>query len=373
MYPILFHIPSPWGPVPIYSYGVMLGLSLILAWYFIMWLGSKKENLSRELMANSFIVSAIAALIASRVLYILTNLDDFPTLASWFQFRSGGLVAYGGFLGGWFAAWGYLRLKKVPILAWADLVAPTLGSGLLFTRIGCYLYGCDFGARLPADAPGWLKSLGTFPHWPEDIQPADVACSQDMDGSPAWNHHVREYDLPFDADASFAVHPTQIYESVAGLTLFAVGMFVWSRRSFRGQVILIVAGLYGSWRFFVETIRDDPERGAALGFSTSQLISIALVPICAIAYIIIRKRVKEHGDVKIPRSALQQDESDEEKKPKRRGKRRAVKKKGGAAKLGRDITEASKKKPAKKKPAQARKPSKKKPRKKKPPVDTGED
>ena len=35
MHPILVEIPMPWGTLPVYSYGVMLGTSLIFAWYFI--------------------------------------------------------------------------------------------------------------------------------------------------------------------------------------------------------------------------------------------------------------------------------------------------------------------------------------------------
>ena len=31
MHPILFEIPTPWGALPIYSYGMMLGFSLIVA------------------------------------------------------------------------------------------------------------------------------------------------------------------------------------------------------------------------------------------------------------------------------------------------------------------------------------------------------
>jgi prolipoprotein diacylglyceryltransferase len=46
---------------------------------------------------------------------------------------------------------------------------------------------------------------------------------------------------------------------------------------------------YGVARFFLEYLRDDPERGQALGFSTSQLISLCIVPIAAIAYSLLRK------------------------------------------------------------------------------------
>ena len=45
-------------------------------------------------------------------------------------------------------------------MPWADVVVPSLASGLLITRIGCYLYGCDFGTRLAKTSPGWLQKLG---------------------------------------------------------------------------------------------------------------------------------------------------------------------------------------------------------------------
>src|SRR5690606_28530031 len=162
MHPVLFEIPTPWGPLPVYSYGVMLGTSMIAAWYLVMWLGEKREGLSKEVMANCFIVTAIVAIIGSRVLYILTNLEEFSDPRKFFDLRGGGLVAYGGFLGGLLGSWLYLRVKKASLLGWADVVAPTLGTGLGFTRIGCYLYGCDFGGRLEADAPAWLRGWGTF-------------------------------------------------------------------------------------------------------------------------------------------------------------------------------------------------------------------
>jgi len=86
------------------------------------------------------------------------------------------------------------------------------------------------------------------------------------------------------------VHPTQIYESLAGLALFGVTMLVWRHRTFRGQVVLVLTALYGLWRFFIEYVRDDPERGFYFGFSTSQLISLALVPIALLAYMMLRKK-----------------------------------------------------------------------------------
>ncbi len=280
MYPVLFELPMPWGDQPVYSYGVMLGISLLVAWYTIMALGARKETLSQELMRNTFLITAVSAIASARLLYVLTNLDELHSLGDLFDLQGGGLVAYGGFLGGLGGAWGFLHYKKESVLAWADLAAPTLGTGLGLVRIGCYLYGCDFGAPLSATAPAWLQRWGTFPRW----------SAAGLDGSPAWSRHVHAYDLSPLADFSRPVHPTQLYESLAGFILAGVAFFVWSRRQFRGQVILVVTILYGIWRFLLEYLRDDPERGFYFGFSTSQLISMALVPMCVFLYFELRKR-----------------------------------------------------------------------------------
>lgn len=302
MHPILFEIPTPWGALPIYSYGMMLGFSLIVAWYFVMHHGQKLEGLHPDIMAHSFIITAVCAIAASRVLYILTNLDSYHTLQDLISFQKGGLVAYGGFIGGFLACWGYCRHKGIPLLPWADIIAPTLGTGLLFTRMGCWLYGCDFGRPLAEDAPAWLVRIGTFPHW--DFSSAHYVWGSTLNGSPAYSHHLSTYpDQMHGLDHSLPVHPTQLYESLAGLVIFCVGYYTLRHRSFKGQVFFLLAILYAFWRFGIEFVRDDPERGAAFGFSTSQLLSLAIVPVVVLAWIQTRRHVAAHGEAVIPDSA----------------------------------------------------------------------
>ena len=304
MYPVLFSIPTPWGAIPIYSYGVMLGLSLLFAWYFIMYEGKRIENLNQNLLASCYTWTAVGAIVGARLLYVATNPSSYQTLGSWFDIRSGGLVAYGGFLGGFFTAWGFWRIKKIPLLPFADLAAPTLASGLMLTRIGCYLYGCDYGRPLGESAPKALAAAGTFPKWDAASFP-EFAFEQTITGSPAYEHHLDIYsDQMVHRTASLPVHPTQLYESAAGLVLFAFALWLLHHRRFRGQVLTVVAGLYALWRFGIEYLRDDPERGFAFGFSTSQLISLAVLPICAIAYIHFKKRAEEQGDLPLPAWAL---------------------------------------------------------------------
>jgi phosphatidylglycerol---prolipoprotein diacylglyceryl transferase len=246
--------------LPIYAYGVMLGLSLVVGWYLALPL-AEKDGLPKETMANCYVVTALAALAGSRILYSVTNPDEFKSIWDLFALRNGGLVAYGGFIGGLLGSWAYLAPKKIRLLAWADDAVPSLASGLLITRLGCYLFGCDFGRRLPDGAPQWLKSLGTFPHWA-------AGTLVNGDGSPAYMRHLDLYrGTPIESqlvrmNTSFPVHPTQLYESLVGFVL--LGLLLWQRKHtrFRGQVFFLFVFAYGFLRFVLELWRDDVERGS---------------------------------------------------------------------------------------------------------------
>ena len=232
------------APVPIYSYGVMLGLSLVVGWYLTLGL-CERDGMPKETMANTYVVTAIAAVAGSRILYILTNLEEFDSVGALFAMRRGGLVAYGGFLGGLAGSLFYLlsvqKFSFSGFLAWADAAVPSLGSGLMITRIGCYLFGCDFGKPLcdvqggqcaSSWAPGWLQKLGTFPHWVEGTL-------EQGSGSPAWKEHVEHLGLAHNAEHSLPVHPTQLYESLVGLALLVLMLLSRRRQKFRGQILLL--------------------------------------------------------------------------------------------------------------------------------------
>ena len=280
--------------LPIYSYGVMLGLSLVVGWYLTLTL-AERDGLPKETMANCYVVTAIAAIIGSRVLYIVTNMDEFRVnqhdatstidFASFFALRRGGLVAYGGFLGGFLGSWMYLQKQNIRLLPWADVAVPSLASGLLITRIGCYLFGCDFGTRLSPTAPAWLQKLGTFPHW------TSGTLDGGGDGAPAWSKHLAaaEHGTPaygelMKLNHSWPVHPTQIYESLVGLTLLVILLWQRQHQKFRGQIFFLFAFAYGYLRFLIEMLRDDSERGEFGTFPLHLFIPGALT-IMALAFV----------------------------------------------------------------------------------------
>jgi phosphatidylglycerol:prolipoprotein diacylglycerol transferase len=240
--------------VPIYSYGVMLGTSLIVGWFMAMRF-AKQDGVPQEGAAAIYMWTALWSIVGSRVLYVFTNLSEFEhNFLDVFKIWNGGIVAYGGMIGGFLASWYNCHKRKIPLLRWADVAAPSVVLGTAITRVGCLLFGCDFGAR--SDLP-WAI---TFPR-----------------ESPAWKHHVHDLGLARDALSSYPVHPTQVYESFAGLFLFALLMLLRRYRRFSGQVFLGWVLGYGILRPLIEMVRDDDQRGNIGPLSTSQFIGMVSV------------------------------------------------------------------------------------------------
>ena len=208
-----------WTPVPIYSYGVMLGTSLVAGWFLAMRL-AKSDGIDQQQAGVIYMWTAVWSIIGSRVLWYLTTPE--ATIIELFKVWQGGLVAYGGMIGGFLASWYQCRKRGIPLLQWADVSAPSVVLGTGITRIGCFLFGCDYGAR--SSLPWAVRFPG-----PSALAPSE---------SPAWQHHVHDLDLPRAAEWSYPVHPTQIYESLVGLFLFALLMLVRRYRKFSRQVFL---------------------------------------------------------------------------------------------------------------------------------------
>jgi phosphatidylglycerol---prolipoprotein diacylglyceryl transferase len=295
MRPVLFRIPLGFASLPLYSYGLMLALSLIVGWYItlglcerdglsgmsVSWLSRLFERLipgykatPSKTMGRCYMWTAGAALAGARLLYVFTNLDRFDNFLDIFNVWQGGLVAYGGFLGGFVGAWVFCRVHRIRLLAWADCAVPSLCTGLMITRIGCLLYGCDFGK--PFDG-----------RW-SIIFPA---------GSPAFNQQRVEGLLAPGAMHSLPVHPTQLYESLNGLILLGLVFLVRRYRKFSGQMFVAFTMGYAILRYFVEILRADEQRGNIGPLSTSQFIGVATF--CAgaalLAWLYARYRKDPHA------------------------------------------------------------------------------
>ncbi|MHC1791975.1 prolipoprotein diacylglyceryl transferase family protein [Solidesulfovibrio sp.] len=180
----------------------------------------------------------------------------------------GGLVFYGGALAGLAAMALGCRLSRLspwPLLDAVCLYAPL---GHAFGRLGCFFGGCCFGA--PTDSP-----LGVcFPA-----------------GSPAFLQHRSLGLLPDGAVASLPVHPSQLYETVGNLLLFAA-LALYSRQAAPlppGRLAACSLAGYAVLRFSLEYWRGDAIRGVYFGLSTSQYVALAVL-LAALAAVVLPRR-----------------------------------------------------------------------------------
>ena len=266
MRPILLY--GPFG-LPLYAYGAMLLLSVVFGRLLALRL-AQRDGLDATLMDRCCLWTLIGALVGARLLFVVTSWDQLDGAADIFAWWKGGVVAYGGFLGGFLGSAIFCRIHRVPILAWADCAAPSLCLGLLITRIGCFLAGCDYGQ--PWNGPWAVR----FPA-----------------GSIAFQEQTLQGLLPAGATESLAVHPTQLYESLAGLVLLVLVMAVRRRRKASGEAVMAFFLGYAVLRYGIEIVRADLHRGFIGPFSTSQFIAMAtFVVAAASAYVLRRGRLQ---------------------------------------------------------------------------------
>jgi phosphatidylglycerol---prolipoprotein diacylglyceryl transferase len=191
----------------------------------------------------------IAALVGAKALLFLLDISYFTS--SWDNFttllRSGG-VFYGGLIAAVLVCIHQLRKHRLPLWTSGDLFAPGIALGYMVGRLGCLLAGCCYGR--PTDV-GWAITF------------TDPAANLNV-GTPL--------NVP--------LHPTQIYESLAGLVIFlALLAFERRGRTFPGRTFWTFVLLYSISRFVIEFYRGD-ERGFVFDMvSTSQGISLLLAPL----------------------------------------------------------------------------------------------
>jgi phosphatidylglycerol---prolipoprotein diacylglyceryl transferase len=234
---------------------------------------AERRGIDGQLADRCAIWTLAGAVIGARLLFVVTNLDQFDHVLDVFAWWKGGVVAYGGFLGGLVAAMVFARNHEIRMLTWADCVVPSLCVGLALTRVGCFLAGCDFGrdwngpwaVRFPAGSPAFLQ--------------------QQLLGL-----------LPSGATSSLPVHPTQLYESLAGLALLVLVMAVRRRQRVSGQALAAFAIGYGVLRYLIEIVRADPGRGVVGPWSTSQFIAIVTFVAASALLYVLRHRHTEFSN-----------------------------------------------------------------------------
>jgi len=223
----------------------------------------------------------VGALIGAR-LYWIVQYDSLLHAYRAVFFWQGGLVFYGGLIGGVLGGIVYVKLKGQPVIPLADLSAPYIALGQAIGRIGCFFNGCCWGhsTTLPWGIHFPKASWGAYGQQLEDglIKP----------GMPE----------------SLPVHPVQLYSAAGLILIFLFLRFAYNRNHAPGTIILLYMGIYGTLRFITEFFRGDSAQ-SVFGLTVSQAIALGMVVVSLAAWGILKKAARgsnpENNEINLDR------------------------------------------------------------------------
>jgi phosphatidylglycerol---prolipoprotein diacylglyceryl transferase len=261
--PVILGIDA-YAATTIFGYVFAVGLGL--------WLAVKDGRALRDGLELSLVV-VLSAVLGAKLFHTLFEAEGHrlpdDTIATglldllradpwhWARLFEPGYVFYGGVVVA--TGMGYLFVRRAGferIGDFGDYAAPGFAFGIFVGRLGCFFAGCCYGT--PTDLP-WAVA---FP------------------GGHATH--------------GAAVHPVQLYDAVYGLVVFGLCIWYGRRRRFAGELFGLLIMSYALWRFGTEVFRGDGDRGVwLLGLSTSQLVSLVVLPVTLFFFWRERRRTKD--------------------------------------------------------------------------------
>lgn len=237
--PTLFDFTLFGANFEIRYYGMLYMLSFIIAYFMIRYLAKQRKlGITDDDAADLILYILVGVVAGARVFYIVFyNLQYYlqnplEMVAVW----HGGLSFHGGLAGAALAGWYFCRKKKISFYKLADIAVIPAAIGLALGRIGNFLNGEVYGRV--TEMPWGVK----FP------------------------------------DAEGFRHPSQLYESLKNLAIFATLWKIKDKMLPDGFLFWSFVTMYGLLRFLIEFVKEpDSQLGFFLGYFTmGQLLTFPM-------------------------------------------------------------------------------------------------
>lgn len=221
----------------------------------------RKKQYSFEDAIYIDVLGMIGAMAGAKILYLITAIPNIVKYRSLFLknpwnfisgYLYGGMVFYGGLLGGIAAAYAAARYFRINIVNQYDLFVPVIPLFAGFGRIGCLMEGCCYGKET------------SFPF-----------------------HIVFRHSMIAPNDV--ALIPTQIYEAAFDFMLFGILCAIGKHKRIVPDMLDIYLISYAAFRFMIEFLRGDTVRGIYF-LSTSQWISLCVAVFVAVRRTLLKRR-----------------------------------------------------------------------------------
>ena len=247
--PIAFTI----GPISVAWYGIMVALAVLalVAWTLLQ--VRRGANLSYDTVLNAALVGIPSGVIFARLLHVVDRWSYYSQNPGEIIGASG-LAIYGAVLGAALGVWIYSKVRKTSFGYLADVLAPGIILAQAIGRVGCTLNGCCYGLETRA----FCAIIYTNPN------------SNGPIGVP--------------------VHPTQVYEIIYDLIVFAVLVKLKGKFKPDGSLFLIYLSLYSLWRFGISFLREGTP--FLFGLQQAQVIALIILSIAIPLLAFRTRRVK---------------------------------------------------------------------------------
>jgi phosphatidylglycerol:prolipoprotein diacylglycerol transferase len=257
------------GPIAVTGFGLAVALAFGVA-QVVAQREFARRGFDPAPLGDILFAAVVGFLIGAKLYYVALE-------RTWSAlFSRGGLVFWGGLLGGILCCWIVIRRKRLPFLRVADVAGPAIAAGYAIGRTGCWAVGDDYGRP-------WTGALAVA--FPEGIPPTTAGVlARDFGAS---------VPTGLSPETVLSVYPTQLLEVALGLVMFWILWRLRNHRHAEGWLFGLYCVLAGVERFVVEIYRAKNDRFVG-SFTTAQVIALGFL----IAGAILMKRRYSVGPAK---------------------------------------------------------------------------
>ena len=248
-------------------YGVLIAIGMLLGIFFVV-LEARRNHEDPDAYLDLAIITLLSGVAGARLLYAAFSWSLYKNdPGQLLNIRSGGLMFYGGLLGGVLGGAIYCRIRKKSFCQMADL------SGNMQTTF--------FSMQLPLTA----------------VRAGEVTTA------------MREKLQTVDGGTWILVQPLFFYESLWCLLVLLVLMMLLRKKVFQGEIFLRYLASYGLGRAVIQWFRTDKVLFPGTGVDVSLVISVILFVFCTV--VVAVKRVMSRKRAKVRMRRIEKDQQAE--------------------------------------------------------------
>ena len=291
------------GSFHIAFYGVIIACGMLLGLAMARW-KARKTGQDQDIYLDCALWAIPLSVIGTRIYEVIFDWENYKwDFFKIINIRNGGLAIYGGIIVAVLTVLVYCRVKRLRKGLMVDTAVLGLILGQIIGRWGNFFNREAFGKY--TDSILAMQIDVTDASLSSIYNPA--LCSESTlrtmyEGKENVLNNILEIrnnivTLP-DGRQFIQVHPTFLYESLWNLLLLSIMLFVWPRKKFNGEILLIYLAGYGFGRFFLEGIRTDQLFIWGTGLAASQVLSGILFVAATTLIIIFRTKAVKTGEYK---------------------------------------------------------------------------